>query len=75
MRNDTPSPTDDPHAALELRFIDEFLGSVGHTRRSAMQLGTSEVSALLKAASEYASLQLADIEAKAHYVSEIHRKS
>ena len=75
MRNDNPSPIDDPHAALELRFIDEFLGSVGHTRRSAMQLGTAEVSTLLKAASEYASLRLADIESKAHYADEIHRPS
>jgi hypothetical protein len=73
MRNDNPSPIEDPHAALERRLIDEFLGSVGYTRRSAGELGTREVSTLLRAASEYASLRLAEIESRARYTDEIHR--
>jgi hypothetical protein len=75
MRNDSPSPIGDPHAALERRFIDEFLGSVGLTRRSVGELETREVSTLLRAASEYASLRLAEIESRARYTDEIHRAS
>jgi hypothetical protein len=75
MRNDNPSPIEDPHAALERRFIDEFLESVGHTRRSAGELGAMEVSTLLRAASEYASLRLAEIECRARYSDEILRSS
>ena len=75
MRNDNPSPIDDPHAALEQRFIDEFLESVGCAPRSAGELGTREFSTLLRAASEYASLRLAEIESRAHYTDEIHRPS
>jgi hypothetical protein len=75
MRTDNSSPIEDPHAALERRFIDEFLESAGHTRRSAGKLGTEEVSTLLRAASEYASLRLAEIECRARYADEIHRPS
>jgi hypothetical protein len=67
MRNDNSLPLEDPHAALERQFIDEFLQSVGHTRRSVAELGTSGVSMLLRAASEYASLRLAEIECRARY--------
>jgi len=75
MRNDNLSPIDDPHAGLEQRFIDEFLGSVGCAPRSAGGLGTLDVATLLRAASQYASLRLAEIESRAHYTDEIHRSS
>jgi hypothetical protein len=75
MRNDNPSPLQARQATLELSLIDDYLRSVGHTRRSVVQLGTAAASTLLKAASEYASLRLADMEAKAHYADEIHRSS
>lgn len=75
MRNDTPAAIEDPHAALERTFIDELLGSAGHTRRSAQELGAAEASMLLKAASGYASLRLAEIESRARYTDEIHHSS
>ena len=75
MQNDNMSPIEDQHAALERRFIDEFLESVGHTRRSARGLEARDVSTLLRAASEYASLRLAEIECRAHYADEIHHSS
>lgn len=75
MRNDNPSPLEDPHSALERSFIDEFLESAGYTRRAAGELGTREFSTLLRAASEYASLRLSEIESRAHYTDEIHRPS
>ena len=75
MQNDNPSPIEGQDAALERRFIDEFLESIGHTRRSAGELGTRDVSPLLRAASEYASLRLAEMECRARYADEIHRSS
>jgi len=76
MQNDNPSPIEDQHAALERRLIDEFLESAGPARRSAGGLGgTSEVSPLVRAASEYASLRLAEIECRARYTDKIHRSS
>jgi len=75
MWNDNPPPIEDPHAALERRFIDEFLESAGHTRRSTEDLGTRDLSTLLRAASMYASLRLAEIECRARYTDEIHRPS
>jgi hypothetical protein len=56
-------------------LIDEFLEARGLSRHSANELPAPEATTLLRAASEYASLRLADIESKAHYVDEIHRPS
>lgn len=69
------SPVEDPHAALERMLIDEFLGARGLTRHSASELPAAEATTLLRAASEYASLRLAEIESRAHYADEIHRPS
>ena len=63
---------DDRTAALERELIEEYLRSRGQTRESVNALATSESTALLRAASEYASLRLAEMQARAHYVQEIH---
>ena len=75
MRNNDAPQIEDPHAALERTLIHEFLESVGHTRGSVKELEPSEYSRLLRAASEYASLRLAEIDSRAHYADEIHRSS
>jgi hypothetical protein len=67
------SPLEDPHGALERRLIEEFLESRGQTLSSASELPVPEAARMLRAASEYASLRLAEIESRAHYVDEIHR--
>jgi hypothetical protein len=74
MRNDT-SGNEDPRAALERTLVDEFLGSRGHTRESAGGLPAADAAALLGAAHAHASLRLAEIESKAHYVEGIRRPS
>ena len=74
MQKET-APGDDPHAKLERILIDEFLESRGHTRESVNQLSAAEATKLLSTASEHASLRLAEIESRAHYVDEIHRSS
>jgi hypothetical protein len=75
MRNENPSPAEDSRAALEQLLIDEFLGARGHTLGSVSELPAHEAERLLRAASEHASLRLAEIESRAHYVNVIHRPS
>ena len=71
----TKPPLEDPHAALERVIMDEFLTARGHTRHSVAELPASERVMLLTAAAEHASLRLAEIEARAHYVDKIHGTS
>jgi hypothetical protein len=65
-------PMEDPHAALERAFIDEFLRAHGHTLRSLAERPPEEVATLLRAAVAHATLRLSEIEARAHYVAELH---
>jgi hypothetical protein len=54
-------------------LIDEYLESRGQTRHSVRDLPEPQALRLLRAASDYASLRLAEIDARAHYVDAIHR--
>ena len=65
-------PIEDPHSALERAFIDEFLRGRGHTVRSIADLPPDEMAALLRAAVAHATLRLSEIEARAHFLSELH---
>ena len=65
---------DDPNGPLERLLIGEYLESRGQTRRTVRDLPEREALSLLEAASDYASLRLAEIIARAHYVDEIHRR-
>jgi len=84
------SPVEDLRTALEQMFIDKFLEGLGYRRDAAdPRLGpgagepdvasglsrTTVPLAVLRAASEHASLRLAEIEARARYVTEIHHSS
>jgi hypothetical protein len=62
----------DPLAQLERTFIDEFLRARGVDPRTLDQLPEIEAKALLKAASIYAAMKLTEVEARAHFVHEIH---
>lgn len=72
MDANTGTPAD-PEGPLEQRLIDEYLESRGQTRRSVRELPEREALRLLRGASDYASLRLAEIDARAHYVDAIHR--
>jgi hypothetical protein len=63
---------EDPLAGLEIALIDEFLALGGFTRQSLATLPPAEAARLLSSACEYASLRLAQIESRAHYVAEMH---
>jgi hypothetical protein len=71
----TTLPLEDLHAELERRLIEGFLEARGHSRQSVDRLPAAEATALLAAASAYASLRLAEIESRARYIVKIHRPS
>lgn len=66
-----PAGLHEPFAALERALIDEFLKKLGHTLRSVDVLPPCERDRLLRAAAAFATAQLAQIEARAHFVDEI----
>ena len=65
---------EDPEGQLELALIEEFLRSHGHAPREVPALPEDQRRHLLEAASVYAAGRLAEIQARAHYVHEIHRQ-
>ena len=65
--------TDNPDPALEQALIKEFLRAHEQTTHPADVPPEADAAALLKAAIDFASLRLAEIQARAQYVQEIHR--
>jgi aminoglycoside phosphotransferase (APT) family kinase protein len=66
------SSTSDPEASLERSFIEEFLKTGGHTLATLHDLPPEQATALMKAASRYASARLAEVETRAHFIDSIH---
>jgi len=64
--------TADQIAQLEEAFITEFLERRGLTRSTLHDLAEADFHALMKEASAYASARLSEVEARAHYVHELH---
>ena len=62
----------DPMKRLEQALIEEFLKARGHDRRSVHALPEDQARHLLTDASVYASSRLSEVEARAHYVHELH---
>lgn len=69
--NDT-EPVEDPNAMLEKALIEEFLKKKGYTHDDLKKLPAELVEKLMKEASQYASLKMEEVEAKAHFVKELH---
>jgi hypothetical protein len=63
----------DPHGPLECALIDEFLAERGHTLLSIDKLPLPERQELLRRAASYATLRLAEIESRAHFVDDLER--
>jgi len=61
----------DPHGPLERALIDEFLSEQGHTLQSVETLPAPQRRDLLRRASAYATLRLAEIESRARFVDDI----
>jgi len=65
-------PMKDPESELETALIAEFVRARGHDEVSLAALSPDARVALLTEASRYATGKLAEVEARAHYVHDIH---
>ena len=66
-------PLEDPDATLEQRLIDEYLQRQGRSRAELPSLPEDVRLKLLRDAEIYAAGRMAEIEARAHYVDDLHR--
>ena len=70
-RTDVP-PLEEPLAELERHIIDEYIRRLGHdpnVLRTSMDAGARRI---LVAASTYAATRLSEVEARSHYIRELH---
>jgi len=65
---------EDSNVLLENAFIEEYLQSQGYSMKMLPELSKKLRKKLMTEASQYASLRLEEIEARAHFVEEIHDK-
>lgn len=65
-------PIEDPNALLEKALIEEYLKEKGYTLESLKSLQTVLAETLMKEASQYASLKMEEVQARAHFVEELH---
>jgi hypothetical protein len=63
---------EDPLAQLEKAFIAEYLRSRGYDPEKLHELPEEVVKQLMTEASLYASTKLEEVEARAHFVEEVH---
>ncbi|MCU0491288.1 MAG: hypothetical protein MUD01_06865 [Chloroflexaceae bacterium] len=61
-----------PNAELERAFLEEFLHSQGLSLESVATLPAAQATAIMRAASLYASGHLSEVEARFHLVEELH---
>ncbi len=64
----------DQTAELERALIADFLEQRGHTVQSVKQLPDEARHALMRSASLHASMRLAEVETRAHYVDDLRQK-
>lgn len=72
MRERAQTALEDPHGRLERALLDEFLSARGCTMQSIGQKPPDERQALLTEAARYADARLAEIDARAAYIHQIH---
>ena len=65
-------PIEDPNALLEKALIEEYLKEKGYSHEDLKKLPADLVEKLMKEASQYASLKMEEVEARAHFVKELH---
>jgi hypothetical protein len=69
--SDTPM-MQDKYFLLERAFIDDFLRLQGHDSHSIQALPEDQRLAMLTEATKYAAVKLAEVEARAHYLHDLH---
>lgn len=65
-------PIEDPNTMMENALIAEYLKQKGYTHDDLKKLPAELVEKLMKEASQYASLKMEEVEARAHFVKELH---
>ena len=63
--------TEGPQSALEKKFVEDYLQSKGYSRDTLHKLPDELVKQLMREACMYASLKLAEVEAKSQFREEI----
>ncbi|HLF74068.1 MAG TPA: hypothetical protein VI524_06975 [Anaerolineales bacterium] len=63
---------EDPKATLEQALIEEYLLEQGYSLKKLRELPKELAEKLMKEASQYASLKMEEVQARAHFVEEIH---
>ncbi len=66
-----PEILEGPQSALERKYIQEFLANQGFSLENLGQLPKEEQQRLMRAASKYASLKLAEVESRAKFRHDI----
>jgi histone H3/H4 len=69
---ETVEPIEDRNALLEKALIEEYLKEKGYTHDSLKMLPVDAVEKLMKEASQYASLKMEEVEARANFIKELH---
>ncbi|MBI5965679.1 MAG: hypothetical protein HY863_19555 [Chloroflexi bacterium] len=64
-------PVEDRNALLERALIEEYLREKGYSMDEFRRLPADVVEKLMKEASQYASLKMEEVEARAHFIKEL----
>ena len=72
MIDSDENPIEEPLAELERRIIDEYLRGAGHDPVALRSRGDAMARSLLTDAAISASSRLAEVEARSHYLRELH---
>jgi hypothetical protein len=65
-------PVEDPNALMEKALIEEYLHKQGYSHEDLKKLPVDVVEKLMKEASQYASLKMEDVKARANFIKELH---
>ena len=65
-------PLEEPLAELERRIIDEYIRALGHDPEVLRARHDQASRAILIDASTYAATRLSEVEARSHYVRDLH---
>ena len=70
--NEDRPPSRDPFAELERQLIRAYVAGAGHDLDALLARQDDEARRILTQASQYASAKLCEVEARSHYLHELH---
>ena len=63
---------EDPNALLENALIKEYLKEKGYSHEDLKKLPADLIEKLMKEATQYASLKMEEVQARAHFINDLH---